>query len=159
LQDVFLKSSYYAPAPSTNSFFSAVSDMPREQQWSIMQRINASNACHYFLACRPERDPASYAIDFGSGDPLRYVPLFRKGCGLRGNAIYRYDWERGLTPLQTALIEQVDGHRTISDIVDAAISGSTFARADTAEVVAVSLETFSSLWQQDFLAMGIGPVN
>jgi hypothetical protein len=53
----------------------------------------------------------------------------------------------------------VDGHRTISDIVDAAISGSTFARADTAEVVAVSLETFSSLWQQDFLAMGIGPVN
>jgi SAM-dependent methyltransferase len=158
-QDVFLKSSYYAPLSSTNSFFSAVSDMPREQQWSVMQRINASNACHYFLACRPERDPASYAIDFDSGDPLRYVPLFRKGCGLRGNAIYRYDWERGLTPLQTALIEQVDGHRTISDIVDAAISGSTFARADTAEVVAVSLETFSSLWQQDFLAMGIGPVN
>ena len=158
-QDVFLKSSYYAPAPSTNSFFSRVATMPREQQWSIMQRINASNACHYFLACRPERDPASYAIDFDSGDPLRYVPLFRKGCGLRGNAIYRYDWERGLTPLQTALIEQVDGHRTISDIVDAAISGSTFARADTAEVVAVSLETFRSLWQQDFLAMGIGPVN
>jgi SAM-dependent methyltransferase len=158
-QDVFLKSSYYAPLSSTNSFFSAVSDMPREQQWSVMQRINASNACHYFLACRPERDPASYAIDFDSGDPLRYVPLFRKGCGLRGNAIYRYDWERGLTPLQTALIEQVDGHRTISDIVDAAISGSTFARADTAEVVAVSLETFRSLWQQDFLAMGIGSVN
>jgi SAM-dependent methyltransferase len=154
-QDVFLKSSYYAPTPSANSFFSAVSDMPREQEWSIMQRINASNACHYFLACRPDRDPASYAIDFDSGDPLRYVPLFRKGCGLRGNAIYRYDWERGLTPLQTALIEQVDGHRTISDIVDAAISGSTFARADTAEVVAVSLETFRSLWQQDFLAMGI----
>jgi SAM-dependent methyltransferase len=155
-QDVFLKSSYYAPAPSTNSFFAAVSDMPREQQWSIMQRINASNACHYFLACRPDRDPASYAIDFDSGDPLRYVPLFRKGCGLRGNAIYRYDWERGLTPLQAALIEQVDGLRSIQGIVDAVISGSAFARADTAEVVAVSLETFRSLWQQDFLAMGIG---
>jgi hypothetical protein len=158
-QDVFLKSSYYAPAPSTNSFFSAVSDMPREQQWSIMQRINASNACHYFLACRPERDPASYAIDFDSGDPLRYVPLFRKGCGLRGNAIHRYDWVRGLTPLQTALIEQVDGLRSIQGIVDAVTRGGTFARADTAEVVAVSLETFRSLWQQDFLAMGIGPVN
>ena len=154
-QDVFLKSSYYAPAPSTNPFFSRVATMPREQQWSIMQRINASNACHYFLACRPDRDPASYAIDFDSGDPLRYVPLFRKGCGLRGNAIYRYDWERGLTPLQAALIEQVDGLRSIQGIVDAVISGGTFARADTAEVVAVSLETFRSLWQQDFLAMGI----
>ena len=158
-QDVFLKSSYYAPLSSTNSFFSAVSDMPREQQWSVMQRINASNACHYFLACRPERDPASYAIDFDSGDPLRYVPLFRKGCGLRGNAIHRYDWVRGLTPLQTALIEQVDGLRSIQGIVDAVTRGGTFARADTAEVVAVSLETFRSLWQQDFLAMGIGPVN
>ncbi len=156
-QDVFLKSSYYAPTPSANSFFSAVSDMPREQEWSIMQRINASNACHYFLACRPDRDPASYAIDFDSGDPLRYVPLFRKGCGLRGNAIHRYDWERELTPLQAALIEQVDGHRTISDIVDAVISGGTFARANPSEVVAVSLETFRSLWQQDFLAMGISP--
>jgi SAM-dependent methyltransferase len=156
-QDVFLKSSYYAPTPSANSFFSAVSDMPREQEWSIMQRINASNACHYFLACRPDRDPASYAIDFDSGDPLRYMPLFRKGCGLRGNAIHRYDWERELTPLQAALIEQVDGHRTISDIVDAVISGGTFARANPSEVVAVSLETFRSLWQQDFLAMGISP--
>ena len=155
-QDVFLKSSYYAPAPSTNPFFSRVATMPREQQWSIMQRINASNACHYFLACRPDRDPASYAIDFDSGDPLRYVPLFRKGCGLRGNAIYRYDWERGLTPLQAALIEQVDGLRSIQGIVDAVISGGTFARADTAEVVAVSLETFRSLWQQDFLSMSIG---
>ena len=156
-QDVFLKSSYYAPTPSANSFFSAVSDMPREQEWSIMQRINASNACHYFLACRPDRDPAFYAIDFDSGDPLRYMPLFRKGCGLRGNAIHRYDWERELTPLQAALIEQVDGHRTISDIVDAVISGGTFARANPSEVVAVSLETFRSLWQQDVLAMGISP--
>ena len=154
-QDVFLKSSYYAPLSSTNSFFSAVSDMPREQQWSVMQRINASNACHYFLACRPERDPASYAIDFGSGDPLRYVPLFRKGCGLRGNAIHRYDWERELTPLQAALIEQVDGYRSISEIVDVAIGSGVLARADRAEVAAVSLETFRSLWQQDFLAMGI----
>jgi SAM-dependent methyltransferase len=154
-QDVFLKSSYYAPLSSTNSFFSAVSDMPREQQWSVMQRINASNACHYFLACRPDRDPASYAIEFDSGDPLRYVPIFRKGCGLRGNAIHRYDWERELTPLQAALIEQVDGYRSISEIVDVAIGSGVLARADRAEVAAVSLETFRSLWQQDFLAMGI----
>ena len=154
-QDVFLKSSYYAPLSSTNSFFSAVSDMPREQQWSVMQRINASNACHYFLACRPDRDPASYAIEFDSGNPLRYVPIFRKGCGLRGNAIHRYDWERELTPLQAALIEQVDGYRSISEIVDVAIGSGALARADRAEVAAVSLETFRSLWQQDFLAMGI----
>jgi hypothetical protein len=120
-----------------------------------MQRINASNACHYFLACRPDREPASYSIDFGVGDPLLYVPVFRKGCGLRGGVIHRHDWQRELTPLQAALVEHVDGNRTISDIVDTVTGSGAFARADRAEVVAVSLETFQSLWQQDYLAMGI----
>ena len=154
-QDVFLKASYYAPTTSSNSFFSAVAAVPREQQWSVMQRINASNACHYFLACRPDREPASYSIDFGVGDPLVYVPAFRKGCGLRGGVIHRHDWQRELTPLQAALVEHVDGNRTISDIVDTVTGSGAFARADRAEVVAVSLETFQSLWQQDYLAMGI----
>ena len=154
-QDVFLKASYYAPTTSSNSFFSAVAAVPREQQWSVMQRINASNACHYFLACRPDREPASYSIDFGVGDPLVYVPAFRKGCGLRGGVIHRHDWQRELTPLQAALVEHVDGNRTISDIVDTVTGSGAFARADRAEVVAVSLETFQPLWQQDYLAMGI----
>ena len=154
-QDVFLKASYYPPMPSTSPFYSAVAQMPCEQQWSTMQRINASNACHYFLACRPDRDPASYSIDFDSGDPLLYVPAFRKGCSLRSGVIHRHDWQRELTPLQAALIEQVDGHRTISDIVDTVTGSGAFARADRSEVVALGLETFQSLWHQDYLAMGI----
>lgn len=156
-QDVFLKASYYPPTPSTGPFYSAVARMPREQQWSIMQRINASNACHYFLACRPERPTESYAIDVTSDDLLGYVPSFRKGCGLAAGTLRRHDgWTRDLTPLQTALVGHVDGHRSIEAIVDAVLASGAFARADQAEVTAVARETFASLWQLDFMAMGLG---
>lgn len=154
-QDVFLKASYYPPTPSTSPLYSAVAQMPREQQWSIMQRINASNACHYFLACRPGRDLASYSIDFDTAHALDYVPAFRKGCGLRGGVIHRHDWQRELTPLQAALIEQVDGHRTISDIVDTVTGSGAFARSARDELEAAGVDTFRSLWQLDFVAMGI----
>lgn len=156
-QDLFLRSSYYPPPVATGPFLEAVSVLPREQQWSIMQRINSSNGCHYFLACRPERPTDSYAVDFTSGDPTRYIPSFRKGCGLQGNTIHRSDWQRPLTPLQSALVERVDDRRTIDEIVNAVTSSGAYARADRSDVVAEALAIFRSLWQQDFLALGIQP--
>lgn len=155
-QDLFLRASYYPPTPTTSPFFTAVAAMPREQQWSIMQRINASNACHYFLACRPERQVESYATDFGSEAALDYVPSFRKACGLSGSAVRRHDgWTREVTPLQAALVEHIDGGRSIADIIDAVTGSGTFARADREATALTARETFRSLWQTDFLAIRI----
>ena len=154
-QDVFLKASYYPPRLASSPFFAAVSALPREQQWSVMQRINATNACHYFLACRPDRPTASYAIDFDGGQPERYVPSFRKGCGLSGSTAYRHDWQRDLTPLETAIVGGVDGRRSIEEIVQAVVANGSFARSDPAEVTTTAIETFRALWQWDFVAMGI----
>ena len=156
-QDLFLRASYYPPTPTTSPFFTAVAAMPREQQWSIMQRINASNACHYFLACRPERPVESYAIDFGSEAALDYVPSFRKACGLSGSAVRRHDgWTREVTPLQAALVEHIDGRRSITDIINVVTGSGTFARADRGEIAGVALDTCRSLWEQDFIAVGLG---
>lgn len=155
-QDVFLKASYYPPTPTTSPFFATVAAMRLEQQWSIMQRVNASNACHYFLACRPERPVESYAIDFRGRDPLGYVPSLRKGCGLTGSVVRRHDgWSRELAPLESALLERMDGHRSIDQIIDAVVASGTYARAGRDEVADVALETFRALWQQDFVALGI----
>ena len=155
-QDLFLRASYYPPTPTTSPFFTAVAAMPREQQWSIMQRIHASNACHYFLACRPERPVESYAIDFDSGAALDYVPSFRKACGLIGSAVRRHDgWTREVTPLQAALVEHIDGRRSITDIINVVTGSGTFARADRGEIAGVALDTCRSLWEQDFIAIGI----
>ena len=155
-QDLFLRASYYPPTPTTSPFFTAIAAMPREQQWSIMQRINASNACHYFLACRPERPVESYAIDFDSGAALEYVPSFRKACGLIGSAVRRHDgWTRDLTPVQAALVEHIDGRRSIADIIDVVTGSGTFARADRGEIAGVALDTCRALWEQDFLTMSM----
>jgi len=155
-QDVFLKASYYPPSPSASPFYSAVAAMSREQQWAIMQRINASNACHYFLACRPERATASYAIDFDSTHAMDYVPTFRKGCRPDALTLIRHDdWRLSVTPLQAALVERVDGLCSIDEIVDAVASSGAFARSARDELEAAAVNTFRSLWQLDFVAMGI----
>lgn len=154
-QDVFLKSSYYAPVPSPGPFLSAIAALPREEQWSIMQRLNTTNACHFFLACRPERPRDTYLIDFREGRPLHYIPSFRTGCRLAGRVVQRHDWERELTPLQAALVERVDGRRSIEAIASAVAGSGGGAHVDPRDITSAALETFQSLWQQDFLAMGI----
>ena len=154
-QDVFLKASYYPPVMSPSPFLSAVARLPRERQWAVMQRINSANACHYFLACRPERARETYAIDFTSGDPLDYVPSFRKGCYLKGNTVHRHDWSVDLSALQAALVESIDGHRSIRQITDRLAASGSFARSPADEVTATSLATFQALWQTDIVALGI----
>lgn len=156
-QDVFLKASYYPPVSPASPFYAAVAAMPREQQWSIMQRINASNACHYFLACGPDRAVESYAIDFDRGYPLGYSPAFRKGCRLDGSVVIRHDdWHMHLTPLQAELAGQIDGQRSIETIVEAVLGSGPFARAERTDVTQEALDLFQSLWQLDFLVMGLG---
>lgn len=154
-QDVFLKASYYAPTSSPSEFLAAIAARPREEQWSLMQRVNTSNACHFFLACRPDRPRESYDINFTSGDPLRFVPSWRKGCRLDGRSALRHDWRRELDPLQAALMQRVDGHRTIADLVEGVVESGAFARSDVADVAAAAVDICTSLWQEDFLAMGL----
>ena len=60
-----------------------------------------------------------------------------------------------MSPLQVALVERIDGQRSISEIIDSVVGGGAFARSDRGDIEATALETFRSLWQQDFVALGI----
>ena len=155
-QDIYLKASYYPPSPTDSEFFACVAALPRDRQWSIMQRINSSNACHYFLACRPERSVESYAIDFDSDAAFRYVPSFRKGCGLADYAVRRHDgWTRQLTPLQAELVARVDGLASLEEIAQGVLASGGWSRGDRSGINAEALATFQSLWQLDFIALSI----
>ena len=152
-QDLFLKAPYYPPAASGagGAFFSTVAALPEEEQWSVMERIYFRNACHFFLACHKERRPSSYKIEFASTAALDYVPFFRHRSGLTGNTLARHNWSMSVDASQVALLDKVDGRRSIGEIVSAL----RLPAPNAEEYQEPALRFFRLLWQLDFCGMGL----
>lgn len=130
---------YFGP----NDFNLAVEALPKTLQWSVMDRLRATNGCHFFVATRPERPAQSYAIDFSTPEALDYVPVFRQRCGLDGTEMYRPGWRYTITPDDAALVRLIDGSRSIRDIA-------ALTRESRAEDHARRL--IEALWRLDFVA-------
>jgi SAM-dependent methyltransferase len=137
-QGPFFNAPYYAPQRSASKFLALVAGLPREQQWSVMERFHWRNACHFFMACRRDRPKASYSIDFSSPEASTYVPSFRYRCSPNGRQVERPGWSMELDPTDVALLQQVDGIRSIGQMDPGA------------------LELVQWLWQLDILAVGVG---
>ncbi len=60
-QGWYFKAPYYPhdmfSAP--NQVYPAISALPEPMQWSVMERLHAVNACHFFMARRPEQPKES----------------------------------------------------------------------------------------------------
>lgn len=154
-QGWYHKTPYYPHdlfAPSSG-FYPTVNALPEKQIWSVMERLQTLNGCHFFMACQPERPKSSYTIDFSAADALDYVPLMRMGCGVDGDEAF---WPAGrirLDPAQLAFLRNVDGQRTIR-----AIAADLARREPPNGVSAADLERygcklFQSLWRLDLVAM------
>jgi SAM-dependent methyltransferase len=156
-QEWFLKSAYYPLASPVSAFYSAVAALPEKQQWTVMERINARNGCHFFTACRTDRPQAAYRIDFGSPVAIDYVPSLRYRCRLEAAELCRHDWRMRLDPVQLALAQQIDGHRTIRQIVAAASQTGVLPQRSQSDLEDLGRTVFRSLWQRDFIAMGLTP--
>lgn len=144
-QDWFLKTPYHPPAPPRGGFHRSIAALPLQQQWSIMERINTGNACHFFTACRPERSTDSYRIDMESEAVFDLVPKFRYRCSLNGKSIDCPGGRIDLPVDQQHLVSLIDGCRSIREIL-----GRELRAIDAPEVT-----LFRSLWQRDVLAMGL----
>jgi SAM-dependent methyltransferase len=155
-QGWFHKAPYYPHEmfAAPNDVYPAINALPEPTLWSVMERIHSVNACHFFMACRPERPKESYTIDFSTHDCLDYVPLMRMRCGLSGGEIFRPDWRVRLNSAQLPFVQHVDGHRTIRDIA-ASVHGETSSRGSVADVEKFAGKLFQALWRLDFLAMAL----
>lgn len=153
-QDIFQKTSYYPPQKQRSAFYAAVAELLDQQQWSIMERINHRNACHFFVACHADRPTPSYAIDFDGDEHLSYIPHYRYRCGFDGQAIYKPNWKLDLGPAQAALVSVIDGQRTIAEILATARDLVT-AVPEIKDPGLFARELFRSLWQTDYLAFEI----
>ncbi len=131
----------------------AMNALPEAKLWSVIEDLHVLNACHFFIACRPDRPEKSYRINFSAADALDYVPRMRMRCGLDGEEIYRANWRTGLTPAQLRFVQQVDGRRTIRQIATRLAQSKEPPRASPAELVKFGRKLFESLWRLDFVAM------
>ena len=52
----------FAPASGLHP---AVNALPEKKIWSVMERLQTLNGCHFFMACRPDRPKSSYTIEIG----------------------------------------------------------------------------------------------
>jgi SAM-dependent methyltransferase len=154
-QDWFMKTSYHPPTLTepANAFFAAVNHLPNEKMWSVMERIRTVNACHYFLATRPDRAEQYYRIDFAAAHAPDNVPLWRLRCGVIGEEVIRPGWRFQLDPQQLALLKFVDGERSISEIAALTAQNGLVADADQAGLEDVALTLFEGLWRSDFIAI------
>ncbi len=155
-QGWFSKAPYYPHDlfARPNTFYPLVNALPEPALWSALERINTVNACHFFMACRPDRPKESYAIDFSTEASLDYAPLMRMRCGLAGSDIFRPDWRATLNSAQLALVQQVDSHRTIRDIA-ASVHGEASSRGSLTDIEKIARKLFQALWRLDFLAMAL----
>ncbi len=155
-QGWLLKAPYYPHEmfAAPNDVYPAISALPEPTLWSVMERIHSVNACHFFMACHPDRPKESYMIDFSTQDCLDYVPLMRMRCGVSADEIFRPDWRARLNSAQLPFIQQVDGQRTIREI-SASVHGEATSRGSVADVDKFARKLFEALWRLDFLAMAL----
>ena len=140
-----------------SEFYAAVNALPEPKMWSVMDRIRSMKVAHGFLACRPERPKASYAIDFSTLDSLNYVPPMRMACGISNTEIFRRDWRMSLNADQLAYVQRVDGHRTIREIAACVAQSGESSYSSRAKLERFGRKLFESLWRLDVVAMALNP--
>jgi SAM-dependent methyltransferase len=135
--------------------YRAINALPERKLWSVMERLHTFGACHFFMACRPDRPKDSYTVDFSTDDCLDYVPMMRLRCGLVGNDIVKPGGRFGLNSAQLRFVQDLDGARTIRQIAERVAQGGESPGARVADLENFGRKLFQSLWRLDFVAMGL----
>ncbi|CAB4942926.1 MAG: methyltransferase [Actinobacteria bacterium] len=152
-QDWFLKSPYYPPTTPPDGFHASVAGLPIREQWSIMERIRPLNGCHYFMACKPERAPETYTIDFDSDRFTSFIPEYRHSCGVKGTTLSRSDWAIDLDALGLAFARRINGWRSIAEIISEVSNDRDAPEITSDDLDEMGRRLFQSLWQLDFIAI------
>ena len=157
-QDWYYKNNYYPPRLTTpkDKFSAALDALPEAKMWSVMERINSTNGCHFFIACRPDRPRQNYAIDFSSNTHLAYVPRMRFRCSLNGSDIVGPSGRRtDLGPIQLAFVQNIDGQRTIEEITERLAHSGLLSQEQIANAKELGRTLIQELWRSDYLEIAI----
>ena len=135
---------------------SALNALPDVKIWSLMERINALNSSHAFVACRPDRPTADYTVDFSSAEALGYIPVTRTLFRLEGDVVVMPHARVPLSGIELLFIRFVDGRRTIREIAALVVAEPAWQHG-AAVIEDLARKAFQNLWRLDFLAMARTP--
>jgi SAM-dependent methyltransferase len=153
-QELLYKSLYYPLEGYAvpERLLSALNGLPDTEIWSAMERLQALITSHSFVACRPDRPKAHYAVDFSSPEALDYIPVIRAFSCVEGNHIVIPHGKVPVSAAEAPFVQLVDGHRTIREIAALVASGGA-PQHDLADVENLARNVFRSFWRLDFMAM------
>lgn len=142
------KEPYYPPLAGDGEYLATLRDLPERQMWAAMAQLRRPDR-HLFTACRPQRRPENYRIDFSTPTAADYVPSGRHGVALDNaepNCAYlvRTDSTFELEPVQLDMIQAVDGERSIRQIAE-----------NTGNGIGSAVSFFAQLWLMDLVAIAI----
>jgi SAM-dependent methyltransferase len=148
-------------ATRDSPLYRALRALDRVTMWSAMECITKPlDGRHMFLACRTDRPPAHYAIDFASRAYLDYVPILAAGATTtrddQGAVTIRRELASArLDANQIALLKQANSARSIRDIVNLVTPPEARSRMDQVEQLAQ--EFFQRLWALDIIHVRLNP--
>ena len=145
-QDWFFKEPYHPvmAQPTSNALLDAIAQLNPECQWTAMERIKTRNACHFLLACKPERPSESYRVDFAGGDPSQIVPSLRWRCRLEQGQLITPQLTIQLSGSEQDLLQRIDGSRRVDEL------------AGEGELSS-AIEIIQRLWLLDALVLALPP--
>ena len=96
--------------------------------WQAVELYDGTISGHFFFACRPDRDPAGYRVQFDDEAFLGYVPILRISQSTPADPLRRVPATIARAPFptiplddwQVALLSRIDGARSIADCLRAA---------------------------------------
>lgn len=138
-----------------SEFYATVNALPERKLWSVMERLETLNGAHLFLACHPDRPKGQYAIDFSAADALDYVPLMRTRCGVADTDLFWPGFRMAPTAIQLAFARNVDGRRSIRQIVEHVAQSGECEGAGVTDLEEFGRKLFQSLWRLDFVAVAL----
>jgi SAM-dependent methyltransferase len=123
------------------------------QLWQAIEMMDASIGFHRLYACRADRDPATYRIQFDDDDFLDYIPVARVSQVVPASRLRRQPAVIARPPLppmplderQAATFNQIDGIRSVRACL---VAAGLLAEAPVNSVWARHF--FGSLWRAGY---------
>ena len=130
--------------------------LPAAEQWAVVENLTLLNSRHDFFVRKPQN--TRFLTRFDTEDYLSYVPHVRSGVKLAGEAnalVLTRASPQGavVTPIsrsEALLLEQIDGNKSISEILSQAL----FAGFEPEQRMNFARAVCERMWRSGHLLFG-----